>query len=33
MNAQGICVRYLAVFYDRPMIKDSPGANLLRIFA
>ena len=25
MNAQGICVGYLAVFYDRPMITDSPG--------
>jgi PAS domain-containing protein len=26
-------VGYLAVLYDRPMIKDRLGANLLRIFA
>jgi hypothetical protein len=25
VNAQGICVGYLAVFCDRSMIKDSPG--------
>jgi hypothetical protein len=31
VNAQGICVGYLAVFYDRPMIKDRLGTNLQRI--
>jgi len=33
VNAQSICVGYLAVFYDRPMVRDRLGVNILRIFA